>query len=331
MSKVPTVPIGPLEHIHLSISRHPGTTLFSVITNAFGSHAHGMPPAWRQAVRDGAPPQAAATLRALLTTGHPWAPDCLALTGNMRSGPEVSVADELDGIEPDRLVAEVENRFGDAVPAGWRHVADRPRAFLAGYRDLARSVWDTFGPLWQQADGLLMREVERIGVASVTGVLGTVLNGLGSPVRYGDGLLHLPHPCPGHLTGPGRRRLVLVPLASGLSACTYSAEDPDFVWIGYPLPGLGRLITRRCGEPEPRSGRDRLDLVLGPVRAAILRHARRRPSVSEAARLAHVTVSTATYHCGQLAQAGLLRRLRHGREVRLHLTDNGAALLDLLA
>ncbi|MGA4799842.1 hypothetical protein [Streptomyces lavendulocolor] len=65
--------------------------------------------------------------------------------------------------------------------------------------------------------------------------------------------------------------------------------------------------------------------------AALLRQARRRPSVSEAAGRAHVTVSTATSHCDRLARSGLLRRLRHGREVRLCLTDDGAALLDLPA
>ncbi|MGA5423374.1 hypothetical protein [Streptomyces lavendulocolor] len=109
-----------------------------------------------------------------------------------------------------------------------------------------------------------------------------------------------------------------------------SAEDPELLRAGYPLPGLGRLAHRSTG-PHAPPARDRLDLVLGPVRAALLRPARRRPSVSEAAGRAHITVSTATYHCDRLARSGLLRRLRHGREIRLCLTDDGAALLDLPA
>ncbi|MGA5096957.1 hypothetical protein ACPCAC_06265 [Streptomyces lavendulocolor] len=86
-------------------------------------------------------------------------------------------------------------------------------------------------------------------------------------------------------------------------------------------------MTVDCGRSTapPWSGVDRLRA------AALPRHARRRPCVSEAAGRAHVTVSTATHHCDRLARSGLLRRLRHGREVRLCLTDDGAALLDLPA
>ncbi|MGA4957801.1 hypothetical protein [Streptomyces lavendulocolor] len=330
MSKDPTVPVGSVEDLRLSISRHPGTTLFSVISHTFGGDARGMPPQWRRAVRDAAPPDAAATLRSLLTAGYPWAPDSLALSSAMGTGAATSVDDELDRIDPDTLLADLRQRFGDTVPAEWRQVADRPQEFVDSYRALTRAVWDAFAPLWREADALLGREVERVGVASVTGTLGTVVNDLGAPVRYADGLIHLPHPFPRHATGPGRRRFVLVPLVSGFGACTYSAEDPDLLWVGYPLPGLGRLAHRSTG-PHAPPAQDRLGLVLGPVRAALLRQARRRPSVSEAAGRAHVTVSTATYHCDRLARSGLLRRLRHGREVRLCLTDDGAALLDLLA
>ncbi|CAL9653567.1 winged helix-turn-helix domain-containing protein [Streptomyces sp. Tu 3180] len=44
-----------------------------------------------------------------------------------------------------------------------------------------------------------------------------------------------------------------------------------------------------------------------------------------------VSVSTASYHCDQLTEAGLLQRRRHGQQVRLYLTDEGAALMDLPA
>ncbi|MFG3509705.1 hypothetical protein ACGF5F_29860 [Streptomyces sp. NPDC047821] len=330
MSKEPTVPVGLVEDLPLAVSRNPGTTLFSIISSTFGGADHGTPPEWRRAVRAAAPAGAAATVRALLTAGHPWAPDSLALTSAVGAGAATPVAEELDRLDPDALLGDIGGRFGEDLPAAWRRVADRPGEFLTAYRTLARSVWDAFAPLWHQAGALLGREVERVGVASVTGTLGTVVNHLGAPVRYAGGRVHLPHPCPQHAAGNGRRRLVLVPLASGFGACTYSAEDPGLIWIGYPLPGLGRL-GHRSAERHLPPAQDRLDLVLGPVRAALLRQAHRRPSVSEAARHAHITVSTATYHCDLLTRSGLLRRLRHGRETRLCLTEDGAALLDLLA
>ncbi|MFD0367575.1 hypothetical protein [Streptomyces sp. NPDC127114] len=333
MSKSAAVPIGRLEHVHLSVSRHPGTTLFSLLTGVFGDRPLGMPEAWRRGVREAARPGDAALMRPLLSSGAPWFPDCLALVRGVHdAGPAAStteVEDELDALDADELQQEIARRFGDAVPEAWRQIADRPRSFVDAYRRLASSVWSGFSPLWRRADGLLLREAERVGVASVTGGLDAMLNTLGAAVHYADGLLELPHACPSHHVGPGRRRLVLAPLASGFSACAYSAEDPDLIWIGYPLPGLGRLTEG--AEAERRTASDALGLVLGPVRATILRDAHRQPSVSETAQHAHVTVSTATYHCGQLVRAGLLRRTRRGREVRLQLTDKGAALLDLLS
>ncbi|MFI8962696.1 hypothetical protein ACIGO8_11300 [Streptomyces sp. NPDC053493] len=337
MSKVETVPIGRLEHLHLSVSRHPGTTLFSLLAGVFGDRPQGMPEAWRRVVHQSVRAEDAAALRSVFACGTPWLPDSLALTRGVRDagpgpGPGAhtsGVADELDALDAELLQREIARRFGETAPEHWRRIADRPRRFLDAYRRLANSVWSAFSPLWRQADGLLLREAERVGVASVSGGLDPLLNTLGAAVRYADGLLELPHACPSHLTDRGRRRLVLAPLASGFSACAYSAEDPDLIWIGYPLPGLGRLAEG--GDAEPRTASGRLEVVLGPVRAAILRDARRRPSVSETAQHAHITVSTATYHCGQLARAGLLRRTRHGREVRLHLTETGAALLDLLS
>jgi hypothetical protein len=331
MSKIPAVPIGPLEGMRLSLGRHPGTTLFSVISSTFGRHSHGMPQAWRRAVREAAPAPGATTMRRLLTSGRAWLPDSLALTrglhGNGSTASTTTVEEELDALDASDLQREIERQFGEAVPDPWRQILDHPRTFVDTYRGLARSVWSGFAPLWKRAEGLLAREAERVGVASVTGALDPLVNTLGAPVRHTGGLLHLPHRPSHH--GEGPRRLVLVPLASGFSACAYSAEDPGLLWVGYPLPGLGSLIDR-APNAQPRTAADPLDVVLGPVRAAILRHARRQPSVSETAQHAHVTVSTATYHCGQLAQAGLLHRMRHGREVRLHLTDSGTALLDLL-
>ena len=334
MSKLETVPVGSLEHLHLSVSRHPGTTLFSLLAGVFGDRPQGMPPAWRRAVRESVRPDDAAAFRHVMASGHPWLPDSLALTRGVRDGGAgthtAGVVDELDALDAEVLQREIARQFGDdAVPEHWRGIADRPRRFLDAYRRLATSVWSTFCPLWRQADGLLLREAERVGVASVTGGLVPLLNTLGAKVRYADGRLELPHACPTHLAGRGGRRLVLAPLASGFSACAYSAEDPELIWIGYPLPGLGRLTEG--ADAEPRTASDPLELVLGPVRATILRDARRRPSVSETARHAHITVSTATYHCAQLAHAGLLDRVRHGREVRLQLTDTGAELLDLLS
>lgn len=155
-----------------------------------------------------------------------------------------------------------------------------------------------------------------------------MLAGLESVVHYQDGALRLPHPAPEPHARLGDRTLVLVPLASGFAAGMYDIERDDHIWVGYPLPGLGGIVTRvQTAQPPPG---DALNLVLGPVRAAILRHLAPRPSVSELAHTLQLGVSTVTYHCDQLAAAGLLDRQRHGRQVRLHRTPRGTALVELL-
>jgi hypothetical protein len=322
------VPVGSLEDTGVSIGRSPGTTLFSVLISTVGAGRHGMPAAWAEEMRRAAPPAEARLLDALLRTGRSWLPDSLALSGTLGTDAgQAGVADELDLLRPDTLAEEAVTRFGTALPRPWQLVVDRPDAVVDAYRRLARSVWRAFEPLWQRAAPLLEREEERIGRAVVTRSMGPVFNTLGSAVHYGDGHLRLPDHCPLHRTTPGRR-LVLVPLVSGHRATAYSVEDADLMWIGYPLPGLARLTET----PEPRpDGTGRLALVLGAPRAALLLHARFRPSVSDAASSMGIAVSTVTYHCDALVRAGLLRRHRHGREVRLALTEDGRRLLDLLA
>jgi hypothetical protein len=211
----------------------------------------------------------------------------------------------------------------------WRAAAAQPRVFLSTYRNTLRAVWDALALLWQEAAPYLQREQERVGLATVTKSLEALFGSLGGHVRYADGAFHLPHACPSHLTTLGQRPIVLVPLASEYATGTYSAERDDVLWLGYPLPGLPQLIS--SSTPTAVTDADRLALLLGRARAGILRHAHRRPSLSDTARHVGISVSTASYHCDQLTHAGLLVRQRQGQQVRLHLTDKGNALMDLLA
>nr|WP_237535443.1 winged helix-turn-helix domain-containing protein [Streptomyces sp. SID3343] len=113
----------------------------------------------------------------------------------------------------------------------------------------------------------------------------------------------------------------------------YGADRNDALWIAYAVPGLGRITGHRGhpGRSDRKAGPDGLSVVLGPVRAEILRSLPGTPTVSELAHHLQVGVSTVTYHCGQLEAAGLLCRERHGRRVRVLPTDRGSALTQLLS
>ncbi|MEV0203155.1 winged helix-turn-helix domain-containing protein [Nonomuraea sp. NPDC050691] len=301
-----------------------------MLRDVIGDTRSGVPASWRDAVR-GALPAGAALVRPLLSTRDCWMPDSLALTADLRTTSMGTVLRELGGLDPQALADEVSSHYRTSMPPAWQRFVDDPGAFLTAYRQVLRAAWAVMEPLWARADSLFARETERIGAAVVSRGLDAVLSGLSTPLRYVDGTLHLPHPpCRRPPSELGGRRLVLVPLASGFSASMYDVERDDLVWIGYPLPGLGRIVTR-THPAAPTAPDSALTRILGPIRAAILRASSPQPSVSELARHLHLGVSTITYHCDQLTAAGLLHRERRGREVRLRLTHRGTEILDLFA
>lgn len=324
-----TVWLGPLEHVDIRVVRHPGPTVFALLQDVLGGYGQGVPRHWHQAVRHSVPPAVAAGMHALFRSSNGWGPECLALTQTLENADMGKALDELDGMDPGRLPAEVEGFFGGDPPVPWRWVLDRPAAFLDSYRRLIAAAWDGFSPWWSRADALYAREVRRLGVAAVSGGLDIVLNTLGPPVRFTEGSLRLRrcHRWQRHRR-EHRRRLVFVPLASGTSAHLYSIGRSDSVWVGYPLPGLKRLTGDRT--PRATAPIDPLVLLLGPVRAAILRQASAEPSVSDLAGGLHIGVSTAAYHCDHLAKAGLVKRDRQGKRVCLRPTDRGTDLVALL-
>ncbi|MFI9155645.1 helix-turn-helix domain-containing protein [Streptomyces sp. NPDC053367] len=326
-----TVWLGSVERVQVRVSMHPGATLFSVLKDVFGGHRHGVPAPWRETVRQALPPRAAAVVGPSLASRDCWLPDRLALVGDLWAADMRGITGELAETDPELFAAEVAGHHGSVTPRAWRQLVDDPRGFLTAYREVVGAAWDAFAPLWRRADPLLGRESERVGLATVTGGLDALLAGLDTEVRYAAGRLDLPHECPRELTELGGRPLVLVPLASGSSAQMYGADRDDALWIAYPVPGLGRIAGRRGGTDAAPPPADGLSTVLGPVRAEILRLLPYHPTVSALARHLYLSVSTATYHCGQLAEAGLLHRERHGREVRLLPSERGRALTELLA
>lgn len=201
----------------------------------------------------------------------------------------------------------------------------QPRRWLGLYARLLSAAWKAYSPIWQQSTALRTRETERIGAAVVTGGLDVLFAGLSNRVRYQAETLYLSdrHPYRMEL---GDRPIVLVPLVSGSAASIFNLDEPDRAWLGYAVPGLSRL-----GSGTPESADDSLTLLIGPIRAAILRALDRPSSMGRLADHLDAGPSTATYHCSQLASAGLVLRQRAGREVRIQRTPRGDALVDLLS
>jgi DNA-binding MarR family transcriptional regulator len=91
--------------------------------------------------------------------------------------------------------------------------------------------------------------------------------------------------------------------------------------------GTARAESLRESDNEPTI--DQLSAVLGPVRAQLLMVSHTQPTMGELATLTRLAPSAITYHCSRLAAAGLVSRIRRGREVRVSRTERGELLLRL--
>ncbi|MCH6163097.1 ArsR family transcriptional regulator [Streptomyces marispadix] len=320
--------LGPLDELRVSVGSQPLATVVSLLADALGTVAQGVPEPWRAAARRACPPAAARALRPACESGRLWLPD--SLSPQPLDTDEVPVQlERIAALAPARLAADLMRRFPSRMPAVWQRVLDRPGPFVRGYVEAAGRIWASFTPMWRRTRHLLEVEAERVGIASVTGTLEAVLTRLGPRIGYtAEGLL-LPG---GHRPLAGGRpeqRLLMVPLLSGADACAVGMEGGGPAWIGYPVPGLRELTT--LGKPADGRGAAPLETVLGAVRARVLRHAHHRPTMGEISALLGCAPGAVTHHCKQLEAAGLVRRRRQGQQVRLLLTRRGESLLGVLA
>jgi DNA-binding transcriptional ArsR family regulator len=338
--------LGPLDELRVSVGSQPLATVVSLLADALGQVAQGVPEPWRAAARRACPPAAARALRPACESGRLWLPD--SLSPLPLDSDEVPVQlERIAALAPALLAADLTRRFPSRMPAVWQRVLDRPGPFVRGYVEAAGRIWASFAPMWRRARHLLELEAERVGIASVTGTLEAVLTRLGPRIGYTAEGLVLPGVLPGAPPGaaPGgprpvdgarpldgarpEQRLLMVPLLSGTGACAIGLEGGGPAWIGYPVPGLRELTTP--GRPaDSRGAAAPLEAVLGAVRARVLRHAHQRPTMGEISALLCCAPGAVTHHCKQLEAAGLVRRRRQGQQVRLLLTRRGESLLGVL-
>jgi DNA-binding transcriptional ArsR family regulator len=316
--------LGDLDRVRVSVASAPMPSLVSLVVDALGGPSQGIAPDWIRAIRRALPTGAAQAVMPMFDRTQAMLPTCLTPLGIDGSPVSEQLAQVAD-VTPDMLSEGIEMLAPGEPPAPWRGALHRPRQWLGLYGKVLAAAWQAYAPIWQQSTALRTRETERVGAAAVTGGLDVLFSGLSTRARYSGHTLHLcdRHPYRVELRD---RPVVLVPLVSGSAASVFNLDEPDRVWLGYPVPGL-----KRFGAESLPSAPDSLSLLLGPIRAAILRALDRPNSMGGLAGHLDAGPSTATYHCIQLAAAGLVVRERAGREVRIQRTPRGDALVDLLS
>lgn len=316
--------LGPLDRVRVSVAPAPMASLLSLVVDALGGPRQGIAPDWIKSIRRGLPGDAARAVIPMFDRTGALLPACLTPLG-IDGAPVSEQLARVADLSPDDLQQGVELMSPSDPPPPWRNALRHPQKWLNLYVALLSAAWRAYAPIWQQSTALRNRETERIGAAVVTNGLDVLFAGLSNRVQYERETLYLSdrHPYRVELED---RPIVLVPLVSGSAASVFNLDEADRAWLGYPVPGLGRLGAR-----PPQATTDSLTLLIGPIRAAILRALDRPNSMGGLADYLAAGPSTATYHCSQLAAAGLVLRQRVGREVRIQRTPRGDALVDLLS
>ena len=123
------------------------------------------------------------------------------------------------------------------------------------------------------------------------------------------------------------QRLLLVPLIFSRGALVCSSDHPDVVMVTYQSRGTAVLADG----PAPAPADDRLALLVGRGRAAVLRALVVPATTTGLATALGLAPSTVSEHLSGLQAAGVVHRRRAGRRVLYGLEPAGLALVNLLA
>ncbi|WP_406059573.1 helix-turn-helix domain-containing protein [Streptomyces sp. NBC_01077] len=201
-----------------------------------------------------------------------------------------------------------------------------PEAACAALADAYGAYWEgAIEPYWPTMRRLVEDEVLVRARTFATEGIDALFTGLESRARWEPPVLELTKYIEAEYA-PGERRLVLVPLVFAEGCRLYSTDDPEVFAVTFQARGAAALR-----EPPEPVAEDRLGLMLGRGRAAVLRELGGPLTTAGLADRLGLAPSTVSEHLSVLAEAGVVTRHRVGRSVYYQLTDTGRSLLALLA
>jgi len=312
----------------LSRTRLALSPLWELVASLFMVHREDPPPEHRPWVRR--------TLRALreadlgpLDVGVAFAHSCPDFVAPIPADPLPALEDEIERVrsaEPDVVRADVADCWPDGPPPPWDRLASRPRELADRVAEALHAYWQlALADDWPRLRAVL--EGEMLGRARSLALAGSaaVLDELHPSVRWRPPVVELHKDKPYDLD-VASRPLVLVPLVFAGSVLLANQKMGHAIGLGYQARGTAGLW-----EPEDGGEDERLEILLGHGRAAVLRALRHPATTTElAARLSYAP-STVSAHLDVLSRAGLVERHRVRRRVFYAVNDTGASLVTLLA
>lgn len=203
-----------------------------------------------------------------------------------------------------------------------------PEAACGALADAYAAWWEeAIAPYWPVMRRLVEDEVLVRARTFATEGVDALFSGLESRARWQRPVLELTKHTEAEYAA-GERRLVLVPLVFAEGCRLYSTDDPEVLAVSFQARGAGALRERPAGTAGDG---DRLGLLLGRGRAAVLRELDGPLTTAGLADRLRLAPSTVSEHLSLLVGAGVVTRHRVGRSVYYQLTDTGRSLLALLA
>jgi DNA-binding transcriptional ArsR family regulator len=222
----------------------------------------------------------------------------------------------------DVVRADIAECYGDDPPAPWDAFLVRPREMLDRLAAGLHAYWEVvLADEWPRLRSILEGDV--LGRARALALSGpeAVLEELHPRVRWRRPVIELDKPFDDlRLEGRG---LVLIPLVYGSGVLLANASRERVFGLGYEARGTAELAT-------PDAGDGRLDLLLGPGRATVLRALEQPATTTELALRLSYAPSTVSAHLDVLSRAGLIDRHRVRRSVFYGLNETGRSLVALL-
>jgi hypothetical protein len=320
-----TIDFGDIAQIDLYLSRQPVTSVLECIYDVVSAKFR-LPADWQRSVRES------------LNRDRVWAMSAvrhgipMPLLGAPGLEPQ-SLPERMDQLHdegPEPIMESVMRYHDSDPPAEWRSMMRQPGLWVEAAASAMLGASGVVDEQFPRAAALLDREERRIDAAQdpearrvlLESIPGFTLDGARLSRSFGRTSIL-----------PATQRFALVPMLSGPSSFICGVEVTNghvrASWLGYRLPGMEQLLD--SGAEGVPVDSDPLALLLGRLRAAMLRSLNGANTMYGLAEALSCPASTATYHCGKLVDAGLVTRHRIGNTVEVTRTERGTALVELMA
>jgi DNA-binding transcriptional ArsR family regulator len=246
--------------------------------------------------------------------------------------PAPTLDEELQALcrtSPEAVLAGLARYYDLDDPPDWiRPFRDEPAVALARLADGLAAYWAAaVAPHWPAMRAALDEEVLHRARLLASDGPDALLSGLHERVRWERPVLTLVKPFEQAFSAVDQR-LLLIPLVFSRGALMCSTDHPEIVAISYQARGAALLAD---GGAPTETTDDRLAILVGRGRAAVLRALSRPSTTAGLAATLGLAPSTVSEHLAALSAAGVVNRRRAGRRVLYDLEPAGAALVKLVA